>query len=252
MSISSVFFKTDALRHVPWGPVGALLIAVLAVIGGQLAGHFLVASGVMIRDGVDLWTAANLTQQSIPFFFLIHFITSIIMLGIVYKFVRYRGGGWKTLGFTSFSGYKALLVVAVGLIGYFLALGIVITSVGQFAPGIDFTAEQEIPFLSARNTIEMVLAFLALVVIAPFSEEIVFRGMLLPAFSKKTGAVLAVIITSILFGLLHPPANAMIVIGVFAPFLCWAYIYTKSIWPAIFLHSSKNLIAFAFLFMVEL
>lgn len=249
MSTSSAFFSRG-MNTVPWGPLGALLIAILAVGGGQLVVHSLVASGVMLRDGIDLGTAESLIQQDISLFFLFHLTTSTIMLGIVYKFVRYRGGSWSTLGFKEFSGYKALIVVVAGLVGYFLALGLVITSVGQFAPGIDFTAEQEIPFLNARNTMEIALAFLALVVIAPFSEEIVFRGMLLPAFSKKTGIVAAVIITSILFGLLHPPVNAMIVIGVFAPFLCWAYIYTKSIWPAIFLHSSKNLIAFAFLFMV--
>lgn len=50
-----------------------------------------------------------------------------------------------------------------------------------------------------------ILAVFSIVLLAPITEEIIFRGYLYPVFAKKTGAFFSVIINSILFALLHYP-----------------------------------------------
>lgn len=41
------------------------------------------------------------------------------------------------------------------------------------------------------------------VLIAPFVEELFFRGLLFPALARHTGAIVSLIMTSVLFGLVH-------------------------------------------------
>lgn len=234
----------QSVTAVPWGPVGATLVAVTAILGGDVLVFLLVAGGVVLEGGMSLPTAQRVIEANIPLLFTAFVGARLLAIALVYWFVRRRGGGWKTLGVRGFRPGRGVVVVVLGFIGFFVTAAVATVLLEHFAPGVDLTAEQEIPFLAARQAWEIVLAFLALVVIAPVSEELVFRGLLLPAFGKVFGLLPSVVIISIGFGLLHPPLSAMIIIGLFAIFLGIAYIATKSVWPPIALHASKNLLAF--------
>jgi membrane protease YdiL (CAAX protease family) len=41
------------------------------------------------------------------------------------------------------------------------------------------------------------------VFIAPFAEELLFRGLLFPALARRAGALLSLVVTSVLFGAIH-------------------------------------------------
>jgi CAAX protease family protein len=41
------------------------------------------------------------------------------------------------------------------------------------------------------------------ILIAPFAEEVFFRGLLFPALARHTGAILSLIVTALLFGAIH-------------------------------------------------
>lgn len=85
-------------------------------------------------------------------------------------------------------------------------------------------------------------------------EELIFRGFVLGALLKRTSAVSAVIISSILFGLWHAknllwvePALILrqilytgLIVG---PILAFVTVKTRSIWPAIILHQLHNILA---------
>ena len=71
-----------------------------------------------------------------------------------------------------------------------------------------------------RVVVEMFLAFGILV--APFAEEFYFRGLLYPALQRRVGAVASVIITSVLFALMHAsqlanslgPVVVLLIVGI--------------------------------------
>ena len=64
--------------------------------------------------------------------------------------------------------------------------------------------------LMAMGLLAFLLSFLELVVLAPLTEEIWFRGIGLAGFMKKTGSPLhSVIVTSIIFGILHGPRGVL-------------------------------------------
>lgn len=82
------------------------------------------------------------------------------------------------------------------------------------------------------------------VFLAPVVEEVLFRGLLLGALVRRWGQWSGIIISSILFGLMHlsdpwviPP---LMVLGIV---LGWLTVRSGSLWPAILAHTLNNVIA---------
>ncbi|MEX0748450.1 MAG: type II CAAX endopeptidase family protein [Candidatus Saccharimonadales bacterium] len=230
--------------QISWGPLGALLITGIAVFGGQVIGLGVVVSFLLLTTTEPIQAVLARVETDITLLFSSYFIAQAVALGVVYSFVRWRKGSLAMLGLRRFEWRKALKLVVLSLLGFALTAGLVTVLLQMVAPTVDLTAQQDIGFLKADLGYELILAFMAVVVLAPFAEELIFRGLLLPALSKTIGLVPAVVIVSLGFGLLHPPLSAMVIIAVFALFLALIYVRTNSLWPAILLHSTKNLIAF--------
>ena len=83
----------------------------------------------------------------------------------------------------------------------------------------------------------------AAVFIAPFCEEVFFRGFVFPGLRHGLSLVWAIVISSLLFGVAHADPGSfpiLFVIGLALAFLRWR---TQSIWPCIMLHMLNNGIA---------
>lgn len=80
------------------------------------------------------------------------------------------------------------------------------------------------------------------IIISPISEELIFRGIFLNRINKFYSIHFSIIISSILFAILHPP-GAIIAAFVFG--MCMSIIYLKSnnILLPIFTHFLNNLIS---------
>ncbi|PSO45494.1 hypothetical protein BRC21_00065 [Candidatus Saccharibacteria bacterium SW_7_54_9] len=249
MSISSAFSRHSRryqrLQSVSWGPVAAISLTLVVVLIMDILAAVIQFGffGIGGSQGSLMPSPAAL-EENITALFIFYGSSRLVGLLIIYGFVVYRGNGLRQLGFRAFRMLRALGVMVGAILGFMAATVVAITLLQYLAPGVDTNAQQSIPFLQAHGSLEEVLAFLALVVVAPLAEETVFRGFLLPGLGKLTGMWPAVVLISIGFGLLHPPIASMVVIGVFSLFLCLAYMETDSLWPPITLHAAKNLIAF--------
>ena len=84
------------------------------------------------------------------------------------------------------------------------------------------------------------LNFLTLVLVAPVVEEFIVRGILLTRWAVKWGVVRAVIMSSVIFALLH---NNIIGMFCFACVLSIFYIRTKSLFIPMSIHITNNSIA---------
>lgn len=80
--------------------------------------------------------------------------------------------------------------------------------------------------------------FISLVIIAPIIEEVVFRGILLHRWSYKWNVKKAIIISSLIFAVLHPDPLGAFVFGVG---MCILYLRTQSLWVPIVCHVVNNL-----------
>lgn len=78
------------------------------------------------------------------------------------------------------------------------------------------------------------------VAIAPFIEEMVFRGIALPIAAKHASPILAVIAVSMLFAIIHGHLPALVPLFVVAVGFSSAYIYSGSILVPMTMHALFN------------
>lgn len=84
------------------------------------------------------------------------------------------------------------------------------------------------------------LSFASLVLFAPAIEEFVFRGVLLRRWKERWGMKKAILMSSALFGIVHPD-----IIGAtaFGAAMCILALKTKSLWVPMICHAANNFVA---------
>ncbi len=87
------------------------------------------------------------------------------------------------------------------------------------------------------------LYFLTVVILSPIIEELLFRGLFLRRFNKELDVTLAILISSVLFGVCHNFGGILgaILFGICVSIL---YIKSKNILVPIFAHFLNNLLSF--------
>lgn len=87
-------------------------------------------------------------------------------------------------------------------------------------------------------------SILMLVVLAPVMEEVLFRGILLESVRSKHSAGRAIVVSALMFGVIHFIPQQ--VVNAFAIGLILGYIYvrTESLWPVIVIHALNNAMAY--------
>ena len=100
-----------------------------------------------------------------------------------------------------------------------------------------------------------VLLALMAVCVAPFVEELVFRGVLLSGLASRMRVGWAIVVSALIFGCAHLPdfkfawyaIPTLVLLGLA---LGWIRIKTRSLWPAIVLHATNNFFAVLAWFVV--
>lgn len=91
-------------------------------------------------------------------------------------------------------------------------------------------------------SIGLALTALVIVVIAPFAEELFFRGALTGALAHRLGAFTP-LATGAIFGVAHLEPRAFPALFVLGALLGWLYMRTRSLLPGIAVHAANNLLA---------
>jgi hypothetical protein len=138
--------------------------------------------------------------------------------------------------------------------GLYFGLSLIVTFLLSILnlQGLDLYQKQQVGFDNLHYGYEFVAAFVALVVLAPLFEEIMFRGYLYGRLRTHWGAVLSALITSATFALVHFQLNVGIDVFILSLFLCLLREKFDSIWPGVFVHAFKNSLAYVFLFILPL
>jgi uncharacterized protein len=85
---------------------------------------------------------------------------------------------------------------------------------------------------------------LAACVVAPFVEEMLFRGIFLRSFLHQYSKREAIVFSSLLFGIAHLNVYQGLVGLILGSLLGWLYVKTRSLWPSIAGHAVYNLAVF--------
>jgi uncharacterized protein len=167
-------------------------------------------------------------------FSITYLILSVFIFGLTYLFRKFIDRkSFASLGFY-WKGYQN-----EALLGFFtgpaiLGIGTIVLVILNYLTftGVNFDANG------------LLVEFLILVLVS-FSEELLFRGYLLNNLLQSMNKWVALLISSILFGLFHasnPDVSILAITNVFVAGLLLGvnYIYTKNLWFGILFHFSWN------------
>jgi membrane protease YdiL (CAAX protease family) len=128
------------------------------------------------------------------------------------------------------------LGVALAVVGFLMIETPLATAALHYFPALD----PDMDFGFAQSPLA---AFTLIVLIAPWSEELVFRGIFLRGFVPRYGITKAVLTSAALFAAVHfYPVRLP---GMFAAgiLLCFLALRAGSLWPGILAHTLNNAIA---------
>lgn len=133
-----------------------------------------------------------------------------------------------------------ICIVLLGLRGCFVGIGSVAFKHNAYLRYFDDIIRED---LFKIYEIGIVWSFLYIAIIAPVLEEMFFRGLLLRSYLKRYSAEAAIIITALLFGIMHGQYIMVFWGCILGLLLAWLYLLTRSLWPCILAHSFSNLTA---------
>ncbi len=163
---------------------------------------------------------------------------SLILLVYLLIVVR-RGVSWTDLGFRPADRAWYRIALAGGL----LCVPLVALSRLLLEPliGDDFQNPQlEVLGAGGFDWANLITLLVLVGLLVPFTEELLFRGLLYPLLRRRLSVVVAALLSAVCFALLHwipPLVPAFTLMGII---LAMAREYSGSLWPPLIIHSLFN------------
>lgn len=179
---------------------------------------------------------------------LIYALAIFIVIGVPWLIKKKRTTR-KDLGLQRLPSWLDIALVPAGAISYLILTAVVSTLGLFFLRFVDYSQVQNTGFSGISPGLEYILAFITLVIVAPVAEEVLFRGYLFGKLRKYAPLWLAILITSILFAVVHFQWNVGLDVFALSIVLCLLRVVSGSLWPSILLHMLKNGLAFYLLFI---
>ncbi|MDR5659405.1 type II CAAX endopeptidase family protein [Serpentinicella sp. ANB-PHB4] len=141
--------------------------------------------------------------------------------------------------FNKMSLKHVAILIPVGISIYFINIFVlnVVHGLGLFADSFA-QHEESMGFILGDN---LFLTILAVGIVVPIIEEIIFRGLVFSELKKHLSLKVTIVIQAALFGLYHMQLIQGVYTFLFGILLGLVYVWLKSIWAPIILHALLNL-----------
>lgn len=224
------------LRQVSWGIcLTALPLALLQVAAQLTPGASSNVPTGPRTPGADLAAAIAVFVTSTV-------LEAVFLIPPVYHALRTRERGtsiWhglQALGFRRFPLGSTALIFVIGFLLYFGFSQLY--GLFNISTNADALRRQAL-YAPYTTTATLLVAIL----VAPFCEEIFFRGYVFPPVARAMPMWAAVLVTSLIFGAAHADLGSfvpLVAIGVVLAILRWR---STSIWPGMLFHALNNSLA---------
>jgi membrane protease YdiL (CAAX protease family) len=175
-------------------------------------------------------------------------------LVLVHAFVREHGMSWRdAFGLNHRLKPAIALGVVAGLVAVPVTSGLQVLSSFLLELVHMPSPEQEaVQVLRASATwVNRLVLGVTAILVAPFAEEVLFRGILYSAIKQSGFPRLAVAISALVFSTIHFNLAAFLPLAAFAIALAWLYERTDNLAASITAHSVFNGVNFIMLFAVS-
>jgi membrane protease YdiL (CAAX protease family) len=146
---------------------------------------------------------------------------------------------WRTLGFKGFPIGRTLAWIFILVLAILAVDNLYQYVITVFHLHLQ-TNDQVILERSKTAPLSTYATLLVAVFVAPFCEEVFFRGFVFPGLRRGMPVGWAIILSALLFGVAHADPGSfavLFIIGLVLAFLRWR---TNSLWPGIVLHAINN------------
>ena len=168
-------------------------------------------------------------------------IAVILLTGLYLIALGPLGLSWNQVGIRCFpSSYWGKIILWFLILTILSIAAVIIT--GYMGNTVDNSKTEALR--EQVNGLTVCIGILSAGVISPVYEEIFYRGFIYRWLRTRTGKVLSLLISSLIFTVAHyPTLNAMPVNFISGIIFAWTYERTGSVWPAILIHGAFNSIA---------
>jgi membrane protease YdiL (CAAX protease family) len=163
----------------------------------------------------------------------------IILLSFTILYLKRRGGSFRSIGLRKIDRRIIVVGIASGLT--ILAANMFVSMLLQPIIGTS-PIQEEVYRLISKPEIRIAMLIFS-TVLAPFVEEIYFRGFSYQAFKKSWGVKAAIPLCSVFFSILHMDPWSIPNTFIIGVILTLVYEKTKNLNAAVIAHSMNNLIA---------
>lgn len=227
--------KKIALRMLIWGAIP------LGVVSAVVVGFIVTALSLGGTQSPAMLLAANAIAFTIAFALIIS----------VDSLLRKRTTSKRDFGLTHSLRWKDFAYGIGGMVLYLLVAMAVLAAGKILLPGVNWEQSQELGVQRGIMGVDRMMVFVALVVVAPVVEELVFRGFLYTRLRQaKMPLWVTMVVVSVVFGLVHMQVNVGVDVFVLSMVACVLRHLTDSVWPGILIHMTKNLLAFYVIFVL--
>ena len=219
--------------------IGYFLLYMVFTIVIQVALSFVIiqiAAGIRITGQAEIEDFAN---KNILGMTIVSGILTVLFLYLIFKLPKKDiRNEWKLNSFAFRDILKpCVLTFSLSSVFSLLTLNADIENSRLIASSAEYYSSM-VPFLGT------VLMILNLLVIAPIAEELALRGIVYTRIEKNSNHIVAIIVSAVLFGLMHFMAGGIILVagtaimGLVFGLLFYKY---KSLWVCIIAHICANL-----------
>ena len=203
--------------------------ALIAALQATLA--YLAASGAGDGSALDLYRYEAAVGATVVY---------AVLVGLTVAIARLDGGVRETLGLRRFHGRWAW--IALGVV---VAVAILTLALAKLF-GLDAGEEQGyLPDEWRPDRVGPVVANgLVVALVAPFAEELFFRGLGVTVLAGA-GTAAAIVVSGLAFGLAHGLLIGLVPLTLFGIGLAWVRIRSASVWPGVIAHALYNASALA-------
>lgn len=225
--------NTSRTDNTPWTIWQAIFVSISAIILSAITASFT----SMIIEGRLL----NAVEKN----FTVYAVNTATLLVVALLFIKSRKISWRN--FFSLPDKSSIVWLPMYYATYFI-ITLIIQAIFINLPWYKYDQVQDLGF-NVNQGGGLILVFIALVVLPPLGEEVIFRGILYPGLKTKYKKFLSALITSVLFGLAHFQWNVGLDTFVLSLVMIFALEKHRSLWLPIGLHAIKNLVAFLTIFV---
>lgn len=178
----------------------------------------------------------EMTQQIAENAALIGMLSNLLTIVFLLIFFKVRKQSvCRAVGLRKLPPVSLIPVVVLG-IGTSLLVGCVLSLLPESL--LEAYAESS-AWLQEGN---LVIALISTIIVAPITEELIFRGLIFTHLRQGMPQVLALLISCVVFGLLHGQLIWMAYAFLLGLLLNWVYIRYRSLLANIVLHMTFNLV----------